>query len=118
MHNEIPRGNALDHAIQEFLTVRRLKDTEAMVLPAGMTKSIGTSVDRVAVQLAETDPTVLLLHGWEGQASDMAAFASPLLSAGYRVAALDLADALLAVAAAFINLPIREAPVRAIPAVA
>jgi pimeloyl-ACP methyl ester carboxylesterase len=32
----------------------------------------------------------LLLHGWEGQASDLAAFAQPLLDAGLSVLAMDL----------------------------
>ena len=34
-------------------------------------------------------PTVLLAHGWGGNASQMRAFAYPLLSAGYRVVAYD-----------------------------
>jgi pimeloyl-ACP methyl ester carboxylesterase len=34
-------------------------------------------------------PTVLLAHGWGGNASQMRAFAYPLLSAGYRVIAYD-----------------------------
>jgi pimeloyl-ACP methyl ester carboxylesterase len=35
---------------------------------------------------------VLLLHGWESQASDMAAFVGPLLQAGFRHRALILHD--------------------------
>ena len=35
-------------------------------------------------------PTVLLVHGWGGRGSQMAAFAEPLLAAGYSVLAPDL----------------------------
>jgi pimeloyl-ACP methyl ester carboxylesterase len=35
-------------------------------------------------------PTVLLVHGWNGQASQMAGFVQPLVSAGYHVVAFDL----------------------------
>lgn len=34
-------------------------------------------------------PTVLLQHGWEGRASQMGAFAQPLVARGLRVVALD-----------------------------
>ena len=34
-------------------------------------------------------PTVLLLHGWEGRGTQMAAFVEPLVAAGRRVVALD-----------------------------
>jgi pimeloyl-ACP methyl ester carboxylesterase len=34
-------------------------------------------------------PTVVLLHGWEGRASQLGAFAPPLVAAGYRVVGLD-----------------------------
>jgi len=34
-------------------------------------------------------PAVLLLHGWNGRATQMGAFAAPLLQAGYRAVALD-----------------------------
>jgi pimeloyl-ACP methyl ester carboxylesterase len=35
-------------------------------------------------------PSVLLLHGWSGQAAFMTAFVAPLLAAGFRVVAYDL----------------------------
>ncbi|MBZ0114031.1 MAG: alpha/beta hydrolase [Thermoanaerobaculia bacterium] len=38
---------------------------------------------------AEEAPAILLMHGWEGRASQMGAFAAPLLEAGFRVVALD-----------------------------
>jgi pimeloyl-ACP methyl ester carboxylesterase len=34
-------------------------------------------------------PTVVLLHGWEGRASQLGAFAPPLVTAGFRVVGLD-----------------------------
>jgi pimeloyl-ACP methyl ester carboxylesterase len=34
-------------------------------------------------------PTVALLHGWEGRASQLGAFAPPLVASGFRVVALD-----------------------------
>ena len=34
-------------------------------------------------------PTVLLVHGWEGRGSQMAAFAAPLAEAGFRAVAFD-----------------------------
>jgi pimeloyl-ACP methyl ester carboxylesterase len=37
----------------------------------------------------EGRPTVALLHGWEGRASQLGAFAPPLVAAGFRVVGLD-----------------------------
>lgn len=37
----------------------------------------------------DTDPTVLLLHGWMASSSHMGSFVAPLLKAGFRVVALD-----------------------------
>ena len=34
-------------------------------------------------------PLIILLHGWEGRGSQLAAFAEPLTKAGFRVAAFD-----------------------------
>lgn len=39
---------------------------------------------------AEARETVILLHGWSGQAAFMTAFVPPLLAAGFRVVAYDL----------------------------
>ncbi len=38
---------------------------------------------------AVENPAILLMHGWEGRASQMGAFARPLVHAGYRVVAVD-----------------------------
>jgi pimeloyl-ACP methyl ester carboxylesterase len=37
----------------------------------------------------EGAPTIVLLHGWEGRASQLGAFVPPLVAAGYRVVGLD-----------------------------
>ncbi len=37
----------------------------------------------------EDGPTIALLHGWEGRASQLGAFVPPLVAAGYRVDGLD-----------------------------
>ncbi|HEV7257096.1 MAG TPA: alpha/beta fold hydrolase [Bosea sp. (in: a-proteobacteria)] len=39
---------------------------------------------------AEPAPSVILLHGWTGEAAFMSAFVTPLLRAGFRVVAFDL----------------------------
>ena len=55
-----------------------------------------TAQGRVAVRQwsphsdAEHAPVALLVHGWEGAASDLAAFVEPLRFRGYRVVAPDL----------------------------
>jgi len=51
---------------------------------------VATPEGEVALQRVGTHPLVLLLHGWEGQASDLTAFAQPLLTAGFGLLALDL----------------------------
>lgn len=43
-----------------------------------------------AAEFATPAPTVLLLHGWTGEAAFMTAFVPPLLQAGFRVVAYDL----------------------------
>ena len=44
----------------------------------------------VATYATGAGPRVLLIHGWEGQASDMAAFVNPVLRRGASVAGFDL----------------------------
>ncbi|PTM40720.1 alpha/beta fold hydrolase [Bosea sp. 124] len=43
-----------------------------------------------AIAEPEPAPTVILLHGWTGEAAFMSAFVAPLLRAGFRVVAFDL----------------------------
>jgi pimeloyl-ACP methyl ester carboxylesterase len=59
-------------------------------LPRSRRLHLQTSSGKIAAAEAGHGPAVLLVHGWEGKASDMAAFAAPLLDRGYRVIAIDL----------------------------
>lgn len=49
-----------------------------------------SSGQKIAVWHEGNGPTVLVVHGWSGQHSDMASFVTPLVTAGYRVVSLDL----------------------------
>ncbi|MEC9356798.1 MAG: alpha/beta fold hydrolase [Pseudomonadota bacterium] len=78
-----------------FLTPRRwavVRDDAAEACKS----MVETPQGRVAVGLwsphsdAEQAPLALLVHGWEGAASDLAAFVEPLRLSGYRVVAPDL----------------------------
>ncbi|MBI2214073.1 MAG: alpha/beta fold hydrolase [Acidobacteria bacterium] len=77
-----------------FLTPRRIprpKREEAWLLDAasfGMVTSKGNRIE-VRVWGEGEKGTVLLLHGWEGRASQMGAMALDLVEAGYRVVAPD-----------------------------
>lgn len=59
-------------------------------LPGAQRMRIPGPAGQVAAATAGEGPAVLLVHGWEGQASDLAAFAPALLNSGYRVVAIDL----------------------------
>jgi pimeloyl-ACP methyl ester carboxylesterase len=84
-----PRINP-EHVAHAFLTPRPPTQRQILELEGSESLHVATPEGEVALQWAGTGPAVLLLHGWEGQASDLAAFASPLLEAGFRVLALDL----------------------------
>lgn len=73
-----------------FLTPRAPKQRLPLVMEGSEALRIATSEGEIAAQRAGTGPTVLLLHGWEGQRSDLAAFALPLLDNGFSVLAIDL----------------------------
>ncbi|MDN8617416.1 alpha/beta fold hydrolase [Variovorax ginsengisoli] len=73
-----------------FLTPRPPPQRRPLVLNGGEALRISTPEGEIALQRAGSGPAVLLLHGWEGQASDLAAFAPPLLDAGFSVLAMDL----------------------------
>jgi len=73
-----------------FLTPRPPQQRLALRLGDSETLRIETPTGKVALQRAGRGPTVLLLHGWEGQASDLVAFAQPLLDAGFSVLSMDL----------------------------
>ena len=78
------------HVAHAFLTPRPPAQRQVLELQGGESRRVATPEGEVALRWAGTGPGILLLHGWEGQASDLAAFASPLLEAGFRVLALDL----------------------------
>jgi pimeloyl-ACP methyl ester carboxylesterase len=58
-----------------------LRDAERLTMRAGG--------KRLAAWSWGAGPAVLLVHGWEGRGSQMAAFAAPLVARGHRVVALD-----------------------------
>jgi pimeloyl-ACP methyl ester carboxylesterase len=78
------------HAARAFLTPRRPATVVPLDLPAGQRLRLPTAEAELAVLAAGNGPTVLLVHGWEGQASDLGAIAHALLAAGHRVVAVDL----------------------------
>lgn len=59
-------------------------------VPGGARLWIEGPVGRLSVLRAGQGPAVLLVHGWEGHASDMAAFIPGLLEAGFSVVVPDL----------------------------
>ncbi|MCH8620369.1 alpha/beta hydrolase [Undibacterium sp. TS12] len=73
-----------------FLTPRPPRQRQALVLESGETLRVNTPEGEIAIQRTGTGPAVLLLHGWEGQAADMASFVTPLLAAGFSVLVMDL----------------------------
>jgi pimeloyl-ACP methyl ester carboxylesterase len=75
---------------EAFLTPRPPRQRQPLTLGSGEALRLATAEGEVALQRAGTGPTVLLLHGWEGQASDLAAFVPPLLEAGLGVLVMDL----------------------------
>ncbi len=79
-----------DAIARAFLTPRRPRPRPARVLEEGEALRVDTPEGEVALVRAGAGPAILLLHGWEGQASDLAAFAPPLIEAGYSVLFMDL----------------------------
>ncbi len=84
-------GAGLLHRLFTTPRPRRMPDRER----AWMTGATGSRLqleDGRALQVwhwGEGGPSVLLVHGWGGAASQMAVFAEPLVSAGCRVVAFD-----------------------------
>ena len=77
---------------QLFLTPRRWRrpHREACWLGGANRSVIAFDEERVFPLFSWGEgPTVLLAHGWSGRGSQMAAFAQPLVQAGYRVVAFD-----------------------------
>ena len=59
-------------------------------LAGGRRRWLESRSGRIAASEAGSGPQVLLVHGWEGRASDMSAFAAPLIEAGCKVISIDL----------------------------
>ena len=72
-----PRRGPLSARVREFLASGRRRDLR---LEGGT---------RIAAWEWGAGPTVALVHGWEGVGGQLAAFAPPLLAAGFRVVAFD-----------------------------
>lgn len=79
-----------EHVADAFLTPAAPRLPMPLVLEGGRTLRVATPEGEVALLCAGAGPAVLLLHGWEGQASDLAAFAQALRRAGCTVLAMDL----------------------------
>ena len=79
-----------EQVVRAFLTPRPSTKRQALQLAGIETLRVSTPQGVISLQRAGVGPAVLLLHGWEGQASDLAAFAPPLVKAGFTVWAMDL----------------------------
>jgi pimeloyl-ACP methyl ester carboxylesterase len=68
----------------------RLSGAERISVPFPCGSVAAYVFDPAASDAAGPPPTVILLHGWTGEAAFMGAFVAPLLRAGFRVVAYDL----------------------------
>lgn len=84
-----PPTSAPEAAAQAFLTPSKTRRAASLGF-LGTSRRVDTPSGDVAIAEAGTGPAVLLVHGWDGQAADLAAFAPPLLASGHRVIAIDL----------------------------
>jgi pimeloyl-ACP methyl ester carboxylesterase len=79
-------------AVELFRTPRRHRtpdrEREAMRGATPLTIPLGSSTV-IRAWIWGEGPTVILVHGWEGRGSQMAAFAAPLVRAGFRVVTFD-----------------------------
>lgn len=82
---------AIERAALAFLTPSPLAKAPSLdFLPGARRRLIDSPSGALAVAEWGDGPAVLLLHGWDGKASDLAAFAPPLLAAGHKVMAVNL----------------------------
>ncbi|MCH9650688.1 MAG: alpha/beta hydrolase [Deltaproteobacteria bacterium] len=74
-----------------FLRTRRqpTPPRESQWLESAVRTDIPSGDHRLAVWSWGEGPTALLVHGWEGRGSQLAAFVEPLLSMGFRVVTFD-----------------------------
>jgi len=85
-----PQLSLPEQVVQAFLTPRRAAPAPEFLPPPVCSELVDTPSGRIALRRAGHGPRVLLLHGWEGQSADMAAFAAPLIEAGHEVVVMDL----------------------------
>lgn len=85
-----PRVVRPEDVARAFLTPRPPAQRVPLAIPDSERLRIPTPEGEIAVQRAGEGPLVLLLHGWEGQSSDLAGFVEPLLNARHTVVAMDL----------------------------
>ena len=85
-------SRAIRLAASLFLTPRRIErpDREIRWMEDAVRETRLTGRSRLSLLSWGSGPVVLLVHGWEGRGSQLGAFASPLVAAGYRVVAVDL----------------------------
>lgn len=79
-----------EDAVEAFLKPRPPRSSRALVLADGKSFRISTPQGAIGLQRDGTGPAVLLVHGWEGQASDMAPLANGLRTAGFSVTVMHL----------------------------
>ena len=79
-----------DQSAQAFLTPRKLDRPLPLFMPDARVLVADGPVGKVVGRMQGDGPCVVLLHGWEGAASDFSGFVPPLLVAGFSVLALDL----------------------------
>lgn len=88
--------DAVDRAIDDFLSPERVVTPPMLPEPGGRSLPLAvpdwpTHINaRVWDRTGDgTAPTILLVHGWEGQMYDLGPFVAPLLDRGFRVFAFD-----------------------------
>ena len=72
-----------------FTLPRSAAVARAVPVPGGRAFGVDVGGSRIAGQEWGAGPAVYLLHGWGGQAGQLAAFVAPLVERGYRVVAFD-----------------------------
>lgn len=84
----LPRPDVAAYA-RAFLTPRR-PEPRPLALQGARARRFETAVGRVAALDAGEGAPVLLVHGWEGQASDLGSLARALRACGLRTVVVDL----------------------------
>lgn len=81
-----------EEAYNRFFTPVRRSPTaaEKIVIDQAEVSCLSSNLADVFLYSWGAGPTVLLVHGWGGCASQLSAFVSPLVDSGYRVLACDL----------------------------